>query len=40
MTDGMMSCGGWGMGAIHLLVIVALVLAVAALAKYLFWSKG
>lgn len=40
MMDGMMSCGGWGMAAIHVLVIGLLVLAVAALAKYLFWSKG
>jgi hypothetical protein len=39
MMDGMMNCGGWGMGAIHLLGILLIVLAIAALAKYLFWTK-
>ena len=38
--DGVMSCGGWGMGIVQLLAIVLLVLAIAALAKYLFWGKG
>lgn len=40
MPDGMVACGGWGMGAIYVLLIVLLVLGIAALAKYLFWSKG
>ncbi len=40
MMDGVMSCGGWGMGVIHLLVVVLLVLGIAALARYLFWSKS
>ena len=38
--DGMMSCGGWGMGAIHLLLVALLLLGVAALVKYLFSSKS
>ena len=40
MMDGMMNCAGWGMGVIHLLALVLLVLAIAALAKYLFWGKA
>lgn len=40
MMDGMMSCGGWGMGVIHILLIVFLVLAIAALGRYLFWSRS
>jgi len=40
MPDGMVACGGWGMGAISILLIVLLVLGIVALAKYLFWSKG
>jgi hypothetical protein len=35
MGGGMM----WGMGLIGLLVIIVLVLAAAALVKYLFFSK-
>ena len=35
MGGGMM----WGMGLIGLLVIVVLILAAAALVKYLFFSK-
>ena len=37
----MMECGGmmWGMGLIGLLAIVALVLLIAALVKYLFFSR-
>lgn len=38
--DGMMGCTGWGMGVVHVVLIVVLVLAIAALAKYLFWAKG
>jgi hypothetical protein len=30
----------WGMGLIGLRVIIVLLLAVAALVKYLFFSKG
>lgn len=30
----------WGMGLFGLLVIVVLILAAAALVKYLFFSKG
>ena len=40
MMDQMM--GGalmWGMGLVGLLVIIVLVLAAAALVKYLFFSK-
>jgi hypothetical protein len=41
MMDQMMSGGMmWGMGFIGLLVIVVLILAVAALVKYLFFSKS
>jgi hypothetical protein len=36
MGGGMM----WGMGLLGLLVIIVLVLAAAALVKYLFFSKG
>ena len=40
MMDQMMSGGMmWGMGLVGLLVIIVLVLAAAALAKYLFFSK-
>jgi hypothetical protein len=35
MTGGMM----WGMGLLSILVIVVLVLAAAALVKYLFFSN-
>lgn len=39
MMDGMMEGGMmWGMGLVWLLLIVVLVLAVAALVKYLFFS--
>ena len=36
MGGGMM----WGMGLLGLLLIVVLVLAAAALVKYLFFTKG
>jgi hypothetical protein len=36
MSGGMM----WGMGLIGLLAIVVLILAAAALVKYLFFSGG
>jgi len=36
MGSGMM----WGMGLLWLLVVVVLVLAAAALVKYLFFSKA
>ena len=40
MMDAMMSGGMmWGMGLVGLLVIIVLVLAAAALVKYLFFSK-
>ena len=40
MMDQMMSSGMmWGMGLIGLLVVIVLVLAAAALVKYLFFSK-
>jgi len=40
MMDQMMGGGMmWGMGLIGLLVIIVLVLAAAALIKYLFFSK-
>ena len=41
MMDGMMNGGSmmWGMGLVWLLVIVLLVLALAALVKYLFFNK-
>jgi hypothetical protein len=35
MDSGMM----WGMGLVWLLVVIALVLAIAALVKYLFGGK-
>lgn len=40
-VNGMMECGGmmWGMGIIGLLTIVALALLIAALVKYLFFSR-
>lgn len=37
MTQDMMSAMGWGMGLVGLLGIVILVLAVAALVKYVFF---
>jgi len=44
MMNGMMSEGGaimmWGMGILWLLVFVVLVLAAAALVKYLFFSHS
>jgi hypothetical protein len=41
MMDQMMGGGMmWGMGLIGLLVIVVLMLAAAALVKYLFFSKS
>ena len=40
MMDCMMGGGMmWGMGLIGLLVIIVLILAAAALVKYLFFSK-
>ena len=40
MMDRMMSSGMmWGMGLIGLLVVIVLVLAAAALVKYLFFSR-
>jgi len=40
MMDQMMGSGMmWGIGLIGLLVIIVLVLAAAALVKYLFFSK-
>lgn len=40
MLNGMMNGGPmmWGMGLVSILVIVVLVLAAAALVKYLFFS--
>ncbi|MGE0333882.1 MAG: hypothetical protein AB7Q76_01210 [Gammaproteobacteria bacterium] len=41
MMDGMMSgFGMWGMGLFGLLVIGVLLLAAAALVKYLFFHRG
>ncbi len=41
MMDQMMGGGMmWGMGLLWLLVLVVLVLAIAALVKYLFFSKS
>ena len=41
MTDHMMGSGMmWGMGFLWLLIIAVLILAAAALVKYLFFSKG
>lgn len=44
MMQGMMDCcggmwGGWMMAAIGILLLVLVVLAVAALAKYVFRSR-
>jgi len=38
MTD-MMPAMGWAMGVFWLLIVLALVLGIAALSKYLFVSK-
>jgi hypothetical protein len=40
MMNGMMDCssGMWAMGLVGILVLVLLVLGVAALIKYLFFS--
>jgi len=39
--DGMMSGGMmWGMGALGVLAIIVLLLAAAALVKYLFFTGG
>lgn len=38
MTNGMMEGMGWGMGLFGLLVAIMLVLATAALVKYLFFD--
>lgn len=42
MMNGMMDGSGmmWGMGLFSLLLIVVLLLAGAALIKYLFFDKG
>ena len=41
MMDHMMGGGMmWGMGLVGLLVIIVLLLATAALVKYLFFSKS
>jgi hypothetical protein len=41
MMDQMMGGGlMWGMGLVGLLIIIVLVLAAAALVKYLFFSKS
>jgi hypothetical protein len=37
MMNGMQGMG-WGMGTIWILVVIALVLGIAALVKYLFFS--
>lgn len=37
MMQDMMGGGMWGMGVIHILIVLVLVLAVAALVKYLFF---
>lgn len=41
MMHDMMMNGGmmWGMGIVWLLVVIALILATAALVKYLFFSR-
>jgi hypothetical protein len=40
MMDNMMHGGMmWGMGLVWLLIVIALVLAIAALVKYLFFGK-
>lgn len=38
--DGMMSGSMWGMGALSILPIIVLVLAAAALVKYLYFSNS
>lgn len=40
MMQNMMDCGfgGWLMGGVGLLFILLLFLAIAALAKYVFWG--
>jgi hypothetical protein len=38
MMDGMSGSMMWGMGLISLLVVIVLVLAAAALIKYLFFD--
>ena len=42
MMHDMMGSGGmmWGMGLLYVLVLVLVVLAIAALAKYLFFGRG
>ena len=35
MMDGMM----WGMGLLGILLVAFVILGIAALAKYLFWSR-
>jgi hypothetical protein len=40
MMDGMMSGVGWEMGVFGLLILIVLVLAIAALLKYLFSGKS
>lgn len=37
MMQDMMGGGMWGIGVIHILIVLVLVLAVAALVKYLFF---
>jgi hypothetical protein len=37
MPDMMTGGGVWGMGVIHIVILLVLVLAVAALVKYLFF---
>jgi hypothetical protein len=37
MMDGMMGGGMWGMGLVGLVVLLVLILAAAALIKYLFF---
>lgn len=39
MTDGCMMMGGWLMMGLGILVVVLLVLAIAALIKYLFFDR-
>lgn len=41
MMDGMMNNGGmtWGMGLVGLLLVALLILAGAALVKYLFFDR-
>lgn len=40
MMDNMMSGMGWGMGVFGLLTLIVLILAIAALLKYLFSGKS